>query len=128
MCLTPRTAMAEALAEVRYFGVPEHSAMPRTFVAVFIKLSLVLDLTQSAVRKQLRISESRMLRADWRRDMRSGKFPITHLLGQAAIDAGFEAVLVHSAQDQGGCNIVIFPDNLSKTSALLVLNAGQINR
>src|SRR5437763_631733 len=42
--LTPETAMAETLAHNRYYGIPIEDAMPRTFVAIEVKLKSVLDL------------------------------------------------------------------------------------
>lgn len=43
--LTPETAMEETLAHARYYGLPVHASMPRTFVAISFALKSVLDLT-----------------------------------------------------------------------------------
>lgn len=51
--LTPETAMAETLAHYRYYGIPVEDAMPRTFVAIVVRLQAVLDLRKGAVRKRL---------------------------------------------------------------------------
>src|SRR4051812_45302806 len=47
--LTPETAMAETLANNRYYGIPVEDAMPRTFVAIGAALQAVLDFRQGSV-------------------------------------------------------------------------------
>ena len=49
--LTPETAMEETLAHFRYYGIPPHAAMPRTFVAIHVRLTKVLDLTWGTTRQ-----------------------------------------------------------------------------
>lgn len=124
--LAPETAMEESLAHFRYYGIALHAAMPRIFVAIQAKLSKVVDLTQGANRKRLLIAEQRLLECDWRKEMASGTAPLSQLVGQAASEAGLEALLVRSATDATGRNIVIFPDNLRKASHLSVLSPGKL--
>ena len=116
--MTPEAALAETLAIQRYYGWPDHGALPRIFVAIEVDLACVLDLTAGLVRRKLRISETRMLEADWRAEMAVGAEPLTHKIGQAAIEAGFEAIKVSSATDQRGPNLVVFPQNVLSTSRL----------
>jgi RES domain-containing protein len=63
--LTPETAMAETLAQNRYFGIPIEESMPRVFVATLVKLQSVLDLRQGLVRQRLQVSQDRILAVDW---------------------------------------------------------------
>jgi len=119
--LTPETAVAEALAQARYFGWPAHAVMPRTFAAISFSLEIVLDLTCGDIRRRLAISENRMLQSDWRADNRSGNVAITQLLGQAAAEIGLEGLLVPSAAQRCGQNIVAFPRNFKTRSAVVVL-------
>jgi len=125
--LTPEVAMEEALAHFRYYGIPPHAAMPRTFVAIHARLSRVLDLTEGAVRRRLRIAEQRMLEADWRRDLRAGREALPQLVGRAAHAAGLEALLVRSTQDPAGKNLVVFPENLRSSSQLYVLDPERLS-
>jgi RES domain-containing protein len=120
---TPELALAESLAYARYRKARITSGFPRTFAAMHVKLSNVLDLTDGAVRRQLRISQRRMVATDWRKQISRGLVPLTHLLGQAAFDVGFEAHLVASATGYSGTNIAIFPENKLRGSRLRVLNA-----
>jgi len=114
--------MEESLAHFRCYGIALHAAMPRIFVAIQAKLSKVIDFTEGANRKRLLIAEQRLLECDWRKEMASGIAPLPQLVGQAAKEAGLEALLVRSATDATGRNIVIFPDNLRKASHLSVLS------
>src|SRR5947209_7340439 len=65
--LDPETAMAETLAHLRYYRLPERAAMPRVFWAIEAYLSQVLDLGSPQVRRLLAISLDRLRGEDWRR-------------------------------------------------------------
>lgn len=116
---TPATAMEESLAHFRYYGIPFHAAMPRVFVAIKAQLAKVLDLTEGVNRQRLQIAESRFLGCDWRKDMARGNHALSQLVGRAAQAAGVEAIVVRSAEDRNGRNLVVFPENLRKSSSLL---------
>jgi hypothetical protein len=53
--------------------------------------------------------------------LRRGRTPITQQVGAAAAVAGFEGILVRSAADRVGQNLVVFVDNLRSGSRLDVL-------
>lgn len=112
---TPQTALEEALAHSRYFGLPIHASMPRTFAAVEFNLRSVLDFTDGAIRRSLAVSEKRLMSCDWRTDMRAGGTPITQKLGAAASQVGLEAIVVRSVADRRGRNLVVFPENLMRS-------------
>lgn len=124
--LTPETAMQEMLAHFRYYDIPLHAAMPRVFVAIRFRLTSVLDLTKGEHRQRLRISERRMLECDWRKELERGAVSLTQMVGQAARESGFEAVLAPSAEDKGGRNIVVFPAKLRTSSELAVLDPEKV--
>ena len=125
--LSPETAMAETFAHNRYYGVPIEDAMPRTFVAIEVKLKKVLDLRDGKIRQRLQISETQMLTVDWRNEVKSGLEPITQRLGQAAHATGWEGLIVPSATDAQGHNLLIFPDRLDATSVVRLLNADKLS-
>jgi RES domain-containing protein len=118
---TPQTALEESLAHANYYSLPVHASMPRTFVAIEFTLGLVLDLTEGRNRQSLAISEKRLLACDWRAEMRAGGAPISQQAGQAASNAGFEAILVASAADSSGRNLVVFVKNLQPGSDLAIV-------
>jgi RES domain-containing protein len=103
---SPETAMAESLAHFRYFSIPVHSAMPRVFVAIEMKLKRVVDLRESNVRQRLHVSND--------------------TIGQAAFEAGVEGLIVPSAAQPDGFNVLAFPENLKKGSKLQILNADSL--
>jgi RES domain-containing protein len=119
----PDTAMDKAFAHHRYFGIPIHRALPRVFVAISAKLSNVLKLTDGKVRQQLRISQSRMVGEDWRKEQDRGRESLTQAIGRAAYENGLKAILVRSAASSTGEGLVIFPANLKPNSKLKILNA-----
>ena len=119
--LTPETAMAETLAHARYYELPAQAVMPRTFVALSFALNRVLDLTGGDIRRRLAFSKDRMVQTDWRAEMEAGNVPLTQALGQAASDIGLEGLLVPSAAEPSGQNIVAFPENFKTLRAVVVL-------
>ena len=124
---TPQTAMEETLAHFRYYGLPVHAAMPRTFVALEIDLASVLDLTEGAVRRSLGVSEKRLLECDWRAEAQAGKTPLTQNVGLGVCLAGFEGMVVRSAVDPSGQNLVLFVENLKPGSTLVVVAADRLS-
>ena len=58
--------------------------------------------------------------------MAAGNEALTQTLGRAAHASGFEAILVQSAEDATGQNLVIFPDNLRKSSQFYVLDSDKL--
>lgn len=124
--LTPETALAETLAHNRYYNLPIEDAMPRTFVALQVKTQCILDLTDGQVRQRLRFSLDAIRTVDWRHEMHLGRKPITHEIGQAAFEVGLEGLIVSSAADTKGKNLLIFPANLRPGSTVTVWNADQL--
>ena len=122
--LAPETAMEETLAHSRYYGLPVHASMPRTFVAISFSLKSVLDLTDGQVRQMLGISDKRLLDCDWHA---AEETPITQSVGRAVYDADLEALLVRSAADRTGQNLVIFVGNLGRASSLEVISPEQLS-
>jgi len=122
LSLTPETAMAETLANNRYFGIPVEDAMPRTFVAVRAALQVVLDLRDGRIRQRLQVSEERILTVDWRKEVRSGRDPITQMIGRAAYEVGLEGLVVPSSADPRGHNLLIFPGNMTLPHQLQIQN------
>lgn len=126
--LTPETAMAETLAHHRYYGMPIEDAMPRTFVAIEANLTNVVDLRLGANRQRLKLSLERMHMIDWRKEIHAGREPVTQQMGRAAFEIGLEGIIVPSAAELMGHNLLIIPSNLGSESTLRVLHAGGLER
>lgn len=120
--MSPETALAEALSTVHYFGLPMAQALPRVLVALRLKVRHVLDLREGKVRSALRLSEQAMRALDWRAENQRGTEALTQAWGQAFAAAHFEAVIVPSAPQAHGVNVLVFPDNLRNDSDYHVLS------
>ena len=114
--LAPETALAEALANVRYYRLPAAKALPRVLVALRLTAKRVLDLRDGNARKTLGLSMKTITSLDWRAENRNGSEAVTQAWGRAFAAAGFEAVIVPSAADPGGGNMLVFPENLQPGS------------
>lgn len=124
--LSPEAAMAEALQSFRYYGWDIANAMPRVFVSVECSFRAVLDLTDGSIRQRLGLSLQRMVDEDWRQMNHSNRRAVTQRVGASALEAGLEGILVPSAAEATGRNLVWFPDNLQSRSIIAIKNAGQL--
>ncbi|MFN0242753.1 MAG: RES family NAD+ phosphorylase [Planctomycetota bacterium] len=121
--LDPETAMAETLAHFRYYGIPEHAAMPRVFAALDVGLRRVLDLGDARVLKKLALSTEALVRDDWRRAQDAGEASLGQALGAAVFELEkWEGLIVPSAARDSGRNVVIFPERLGSKSWVRVLS------
>lgn len=117
---SPETAMAEALATVRYYGLPVQAFAPRCFVSLSFDLERILDLTDGETRRRIGFSLRRITETDWRAEMAAGVAPLTQLVGRAAADSGLDGLLVPSAAKRDGKNVVAFPANFRRSSLVVL--------
>lgn len=82
--------------------------------------TLRLDLCDGGVRVSLRVSEDRIVGADWEAENRAGREAVTQAVGRAAAEAGFEGLVVPSAADPGARNVVVFVDRLGRGSRMVL--------
>jgi RES domain-containing protein len=108
----PEHAIAETLANYRKFGLPLPEDLHLVVRASHCDVRGVLDLGDGAVRHALRVSEDRMLEADWQVENAGGREAVSQAVGRAAARAGFAGLLAPSAAVRGGLNIVVFMDRL----------------
>ncbi len=118
------TALAEAKANHLYYRLDPADALPRTIVAVDVRLAAVLDLTDGMVRKTLGVSATRMRGDDWRKLNRRGAESLTQAIGRAGYESGLEALVVPACD--GGRNIVWFPGNLRGGSNTTIRNVHKL--
>lgn len=116
-CLEPETAMSEALANYREFGIPLSQAMPLVFVAVTVETQAVLDLTNPDVQRVLGVTTRRMVNTPWQRVQERGDEALTQCLGRLAWEASLEGILVPSARVKGATNVVLFSHRRRKGSS-----------
>jgi RES domain-containing protein len=103
------TAMLETIAYHRYYGIPVHQALPRTFVALELELGAILRMDDAGVQSRLGLTVDQ-LRGDWRKLQDAGQEAVTQAVGRAAWTLGLEGLMVPSAWRVDGVNLVVFPD------------------
>jgi RES domain-containing protein len=118
----PETALAEALANARYYRLPLRTAPPKVLVCLNLKAMRVLDLRDGELRSLLRLSAKTMSGTDWRRENQQGRQAVTQAWGEIFGFAGFEAVIAPSAAVKHGTNVLVFPRNLRPGSRFEVEN------
>jgi RES domain-containing protein len=127
-CLEPETAMAEALANYRGYGIPVSEAMPLVFVAVAVELQAALDLTDRESQRVLGVSARAMRSAPWRVLQGRGQEALTQALGRIAWEERLEGILVPSARVAGAVNIVLFPGRRRAGSSWRIQRARMLPR
>lgn len=118
--MTPEGALAEAMAGRRKYGLPDKLALPLVLRGIGIRLTRVLDLCDGGVRVSLRVSEDRLVGADWEAENRAGREAVTQAVGRAAAEAGFEGLIVPSAADPGARNVAVFVDRVGRRSRVVL--------
>lgn len=108
----PVTAVKEAYHGFFEAGFSARTIRPRVFAGLAIRLELVLDLTDRHVRRALGFTVKDLIMEDWEAIQEAGQEAWTQAIGRGAAHAGFEGLLVPSARDPHGRNVVIFPRNL----------------
>jgi len=106
--------------------LPEHAALPRTFLGVRLELTKVVDLNEGRLRQRLGVSLGRLLNEDWRRINDAGTEAATQAIGRAAYEAGFQGIVVPSAAKRSGANIVVFPDRLGVEGLLELVKVDEL--
>ncbi len=121
--LDPITAVTESYQEFFQYGFANATIRPRVFVGLAINLKCVLDLTDARIRRALGFTLGDLVDEDWYAIQSAGEESWTQAIGRAAVAAGFEALLVPSARDRTGKNVVAFPSNLRSNRAVQVMAA-----
>lgn len=125
--LDVETAVAEALAHFRHYGLPMARAMPRVIVSLEAQLQRVLDLTDGRVRRMLGVSEKRLLNEPWRQTQKRGREALTQAIGRGAYEADLEGILVPSSARPAGTNLIVFPANVDPPASWLrIINRDQL--
>ena len=95
-----------------------------------LKVSLwaVLDFRLGLVRHRIQVSLDRILTVDWRKEVAAGRIPITQTIGRAASEIGLHGMIVPSAVDPNGHNVLVFTHNLRSDCEIKVLHEDRLRR
>jgi len=125
--LEVETALDEALAHFRYYGLSLAKAMPRMIVSLEARIQRTLDLRDGPTRRLLGVSVRRMLTEPWREEQKRGREALTQAIGRLAYEVDLEGLLVPSAARKGGSNLILFPANLdAPKSWLKIINRADL--
>jgi len=115
------TATMEAYQQFLAFGFSLSSMQPRVTAGAKIVLQEVFDLTSPTNRRKIAFSRNELVSEDWHAIQSAGDESWTQAIGRGALKAGSEGLLVPSAQNPKGTNLVIFPKNLHAGSSMKIL-------
>ncbi len=119
--LSPETASQEGLAHFRHYCLPVADALPRVLAAAQVVLQRVLDLTDAKTRRMLKVSVADLLWTDWRKEAKAEREALPQAIGRLTWNTKWEGLLVPSAADPKGTNLIIFPGNLDAPRSYLVI-------
>jgi RES domain-containing protein len=120
------TATQEAYQNINLFGFPMTSIEPRVMAGVKVTIGKALDLTDPRVRAKLGMTLTSMLDEDWESIQASGEEARTQTIGRGCSLAGFEGMIVPSARNRKGKNVVILMANLAKDSEIRILGSDKL--
>ena len=109
-----------------HFGFSARNIKPRVIAGIEFRCSALLDLTIATNRRKLAVSLDDLLKEPWAEKQQRGRTALTQLIAIEAAAADFEGILTFSAQNQGGKNIVIFPDSLHLQSFVRPLSPDEL--
>ena len=106
------TTTHEAYQNFNTFGFPMTKIEPRVMAGATANFDKVLELTDAKVQTKIGFTSKELVDEDWETIQASGEESWTQAIGRGCLSAGFEAILVPSARNAKGKNIVIFTANL----------------
>ncbi len=105
----------------RNSGIAREDSLPVTTLSADVNFTKVLDLTDRAVRRQLKVTKQDLSQSTW------GASPdetLTQILGRLAHQHGFEAIITPSAGP--GNNLNILPQNRLPGSFVHIINEDRL--
>ena len=120
------TATKEAYQNFIVYKLPLSSIRPRVMAGAKVILNKVLDVTDASIRRELGFTRGDLVNEDWRGIQASGEESWTQAIGRGCFQSGFEGVLVPSARNARGKNIVLFPQNFNSACNLEIIAAEDI--
>lgn len=123
---SPETALSEALAGVRHYGIPVEKALPRVMAAFKVKSRELPDLTNPETESALGVSMQAIREEDWRAQPGKRTETLGQAIGRAAAASGLHGLVVPSFADTQGTNALFFPQDGDTGPTLHAVNAGEL--
>jgi RES domain-containing protein len=90
------------------------------------ELQAVMDLTTPSVRNALGIRKTDLTACEWEAEQLRGREPLTQAIARAAFERMAEGLVVPSARDPNGVNVVYFPSHRRENTVLRALDEASI--
>jgi RES domain-containing protein len=122
----PATLAAELNYKGLRYGWTQADFHAQLRVGMRWELQAVVDLTAGPTLRALRVTRATIIGVDWLADQTAGREPVTQAVARAAFENMAEGLVVPSARQPGGVNVVLFPCHRRDGTVLTTLNAGQL--
>lgn len=123
---TLKTLAAEAYYKSQLAGWTPAQFQPQLAIHMRWELQAVLDLTNAATRKALKVTLKEMVSCDWETEQANGDEPITQAIARAAFENLAEGLVVPSARLKGGVNLVYYPSHRRDGTVIQTFNEAAI--
>lgn len=123
--LRPGTAAEESMSLFEAVGLKRATVKPRLIVGIRYRLMAVIDL-EKLVGAIQGADLAELTTEEWQKLNAKGRETQGQALGRALFDARVEAFLVPSARIPGATNLVIFPQNLRRTSLQKLMEEAEL--
>ncbi|MCE2800586.1 MAG: RES domain-containing protein [Planctomycetaceae bacterium] len=120
------TATKEAYQNFIVYKLPLSSIRPRVMAGADVVLNKILDITNPSIRRVLGFSLEELVNEDWRGIQTGGDESWTQAIGRGCVRSGFEGILVPSARNARGKNMVLFPQNFTAACKLQIIAANDL--
>lgn len=124
---TESVALKESKGTFAHFAITRPTAGPRVIVDLEAALDRVFDLTDPA-RIPDRLPVEQMLDEDWEAENATGRETLAQAFGRALVNEQFSGLLVRSARDRRGRNLIWFPRNFRKGESVRIIGENELDR
>lgn len=124
---TEAIALKESRRVVRHFGIKKPRNQPRVIVELVAKLERVADLAGIAEHLPWPTLDE-LLGENWEALNAAGKETLSQAFGRAIHDLKFSGLLVPSARDRRGRNLIWFPNNLRTGEQVAIVGQDELDR
>jgi RES domain-containing protein len=121
-----RTLVAEAHYKYRLYGWKPPQLQPQLTIQMHWELQNVLDPTNAATLKAMKMTNKAIVNCDWSAEQTAGKEPVTQAIARAAFENLAAGLVVPSARRKGGVNLVYYPPHRRDGTVIQTLNEASI--
>ena len=118
----PATLSAEAYYKCARYGWTPAQFQPQLVIHMRWELQKMLDLTNAATLKALKLTTREIQTCDWFAEQTAGRESVTQAVARAAFENLAEGLVVPSARRAGGVNLVYFPAHRLPGTVIQTLN------